>query len=558
MTFTRDQIHHYVVDRFPGQRVTATTEVKLKCPLHEDKNPSLSFNLEKGVWTCHAGCGGGGLVEFEHKLNGGTRQEAWERVSEVVQASHLFESRRLKPVATYKYLDAQGRLLFEKLRYEPKRFVQRRPVGDGRYEYKLDAVAKPLYRLPDILTANEVFVCEGEKDCDNVLAAFAGKLTAGGIRMAATTNFDGAGKWRDEYAVFFAGKRVVILPDNDEAGRSHAQMVARSVSRHAEGIKVVALPNLPEKGDVSDWLNAGRTADELIAAIKATLPWRPKEQPHVMLVEGAQFAATAPPEVEWVVEGVIQKGGNGIVTGEPKAGKSLLMTDLLLALATGTPWLGFKVPRRVKCALISREDYPGMTQHRIASLFRGTERRLDIEGWMWVNTRWQTPTFLLEDSGQVSRLIEELKMEHVEFCCLDVFRKLHAADENDNTDMAKTLDQLTRIQNEVGCAIGLVHHTTKDVNGPIFRRIRGATAIHGWTEWTVGVSVMNPEEPGRDWIRKVEFETKAACPANPIYFRIEAPGDSMRLSITEPPEATRPRPLRMASSYMRGAANEGR
>ncbi len=83
-----------------------------------------------------------------------------------------------------------------------------------------------------------------------------------------------------------------------------------------------------------------------------------------MLVEGAQFGATAPPEVEWIVEGVIQKGGNGIVTGEPKAGKSLLMMDLLLAVATGTPWLGFNVSRRVKCALISREDYPGMTQQR--------------------------------------------------------------------------------------------------------------------------------------------------------------------------------------------------
>ena len=559
MSFTRDQIRQYVADRFRGQRVSATTEVKLKCPFHDDRNPSLSFNLEKAAWNCYAGCGGGGLVEFEKKLNGGTRQEAFERISEVVHANHLFESRKSTPVATYKYLDAQGRLLFEKLRYEPKRFVQRRPVADGRYEYKLEGVAKPLYRLPELLTANEVFICEGEKDCDNVLAAFADKRSIGDVRIAATTNFDGAGKWKDEYAIYFAGKRVVILPDNDEPGQRHAETVARGVSRHAAGVRVVALPGLPEKGDVSDWLDAGHTADELIAAVKATLPWRPKEQPHVMLIEGARFAASAPPEVEWVVEGVIQKGGNGIVTGEPKAGKSLLMTDLLLAVATGTRWLGFKVPRRVKCALISREDYPGMTQQRIASLFRGTERRLDIDGWMWVNTRWQTPTFLLEDNAQVSRLIDELRMEHVEFCCLDVFRKLHVEDENDNTAMAKILDQLTRIQGEVGCAIALVHHTTKDAtNGSIFRRIRGATAIHGWTEWAVGVSVTNPEAPGRDWIRKLEFETKAACPANPVYFRIDAPSDSLRLSLTEQPEAMKPRPVRTtAEILMRGNNRAG-
>jgi putative DNA primase/helicase len=553
MTLTRDQIREYLEARTPGQRRAAVTaEVKVKCPFHDDRTPSLSFNLEKGVWVCHAGCGGGGLIEFEQKLSGGSREEAWMRILEVVHAIHLFESRTSRPVAIYRYDDAQGRLVFEKLRYEPKRFVQRRPLGGGRYEYKLDpTVEKPLYRLPEVLTANEIIVCEGEKDCDNVVAAFSGdNRIAASIRIAATTNFGGAGKWRDEDSAFFAGKRVVILPDNDAPGVRHAEIVASSVLKFAAGVKVVALPGLPEKGDVSDWLSAGHTTEELTAVIKGTSPWRPKEQPHIVLIEGAQFAATAPPEVEWIVEGVIQKGGNGIVTGEPKAGKSLLMIDLLLAVATQTQWLGFNVPRRVKCALISREDYPGMTQQRIARLFRGTERRTDFDGWMWINTRWQTPAFLLEDDGHVSRLIEELRMENVELACFDVFRKLHTEDENDNTAMATILDRLARIQTEVGCALALVHHTTKDVNGSIFRRIRGATAIHGWTEWAIGVSVTNPEEPGSEWIRKLEFETKAACPANPAYFRIEAPGETMRLHLTEPPEALRPRPVKMASSYM--------
>jgi hypothetical protein len=552
MNFTRDQIRQYVVDRFPGQRVAATTEVKLKCPLHEDKNPSLSFNLEKGAWTCHAGCGGGGLVEFEHKLNGGTRQEAWERVLEVVHANHLFESRRSKPVAIYQYQDAQGRLLFEKLRYEPKRFVLRRAVADGRYEYKLDGVAeKPLYRLPEVITANEIFVCEGEKDCDNVLTAFAAKRSIGDIRIAATTNFDGAGKWKDEYAIYFAGKRVVILPDNDEPGRNHAETVARSVTKYAGGVKVVTLPGLPEKGDVSDWFGAGHATEELVAEIKKAVHWHPSQQPHVMLIEGTQFAASAPPEQEWDVEGVIQRGGNGVVIGEPKSAKSLTMLDLVLALATGTSWLEFKVPRRMKCALISREDYPGMTQQRIARLFRGTERRMDIDGWLWVNTRFQTPQFLLDSDADVTQLIRELRMEQVEFTCFDVFRKLHVADENDNTDMARVLNQLTRIQNEVGCAIALVHHTNRDVGGSIFRRTRGATVIHGWTEWGMGLTVTNPEEPGGNWIRKIEFETKAACPVDPVYFQIAAPGDSLRLTKTDRPEALGPRPMKMAANYMR-------
>lgn len=549
MKLTADNIRKYIVSRFSGQSIGYRRELSLRCQFHDDGTASLSFSVEKGVWKCHAGCGGGGLLDFEQKLNGGSREEAGARIAELLGADDLFQSQRSKPVAVYLYRDAQGHLVFEKLRYEPKRFVQRRPVGNGRYEYKLDGVEKPLYRLPELLTANEIFVCEGEKDCDNVLAAFAEK-SVGHLRIAATTNVGGAGKWSDNDSKYFAGKRVVILADNDEAGRRHAEMVARIVHKFAVGVKVVELPGLLEKGDVSDWLADGHSDDELIAEVKKAPSWRPKETPHIMLVEGAQFGASAPPLVDWIVDGVIQKGGNGIVTGEPKAGKSLLMMDLLLAISTGTPWLGFNIPRRVRCALVSREDYPGMTQQRLARLFRGTVRRTDFDGWLWINTRWQTPTFLLEDDGHVSQLIGELRAEHVEFACFDVFRRLHGQDENDNTAIQRILDQLARIQTEVGCALALVHHTTKDVNGSIFRRIRGATAIHGWTEWALGVTVTNSEEEGRDWIRKVEFETKAGYPADPAYFQIEAPGETMRLRLVEAPEAIRPTPIARAATYM--------
>jgi hypothetical protein len=548
MNFTFDQIHHYVVDRFPGQRVPMTAEVKLRCPLHDDTNPSLSFNQEKGVWRCHAGCGDGGLIAFEQKLNGGTPEEAIVRIAELMGEDHLFESQKNKPVAIYTYRDAIGREVFEKLRYQPKRFTQRKPDGKGGYLYKLGDCPKPLYRLPEVLTANTIIVTEGEKDADRVASLRLSERDPNS-RVAATTNFAGAGKWPGEYSIYFAGKQVVILGDNDDAGRRHAEMVAISVAKYAVGVKVVALPGLAEHGDVSDYLDS-HTADELIEEIKRAPVWHPEVSAHVMLAEGAQFSVAAPPETDWVVKGVIQKGGNGIVTGEPKAGKSLAMLDLLLAIATGTPWLGFPVPRRMKCALVSREDYPGLTGQRIGNLFRGREKLIDWEGWIWVNSRFQTPQFLLENDADVSQLIKEMRMEQVEFACFDVFRKLHLADENDNTEMARVLDQLTRIQSEVGCAIALVHHTNRDVGGSIFRRIRGATAIHGWTEWGIGISVNNPGEPVSQWVRKVEFETKAACPTDPVYFRIEGPTETLRLTLTDPPEASRIAAGRSVASYM--------
>ncbi len=98
---------------------------------------------------------------------------------------------------------------------------------------------------------------EGEKDADRLHDE--GLLT--------TTNPGGASegkpKWLKEYNSEFAGRIVAVIPDNDEAGRVHANHIAYQVQGVADLVKVVHLPDLPEKGDVSDYLPAGRTLEEL-------------------------------------------------------------------------------------------------------------------------------------------------------------------------------------------------------------------------------------------------------------------------------------------------------
>src|SRR5690606_4728186 len=105
------------------------------------------------------------------------------------------------------------------------------------------------------------------KDVDNLRA----------LGFTATTNPMGAGKWRDEYSESLRGAHAVILPDNDEPGRQHAERVARSLYGVAASVRVLALPDLPEKGDVSDWLKNGGTAEELRAMIEAAPEWEPPE-----------------------------------------------------------------------------------------------------------------------------------------------------------------------------------------------------------------------------------------------------------------------------------------
>ena len=125
-------------------------------------------------------------------------------------------------VATYDYHDADGALVFQVVRMEPKGFPQRRPDGAGGWIWNLKGVQRVLYRLPELLAADPgswVLIPEGEKD--------AGRLAD--LGCIATTNPGGAGKWRVAYDKPLAGRRVAILPDHDEPGCKHADEVARSL-----------------------------------------------------------------------------------------------------------------------------------------------------------------------------------------------------------------------------------------------------------------------------------------------------------------------------------------
>jgi 5S rRNA maturation endonuclease (ribonuclease M5) len=218
-----------------------------RCPCHRDNTPSLSISEGRDgkiLLHCHAGCSFASVRAEIHR-RGFTLDGKPARLP------------RMRVLAEYDYCDADGRVLYQVQRWAPKEFRQRRPNGEGGWINNLDGVVRVPYRLPEMLAEpnHTIFIVEGEKDAD--------RLWEEGL--TATTNAGGAGArsvW-PSLAQWFEGRRVVILPDNDEAGRRHGEHVARTLSDIATSIKVVQLPDLDVKGDVSDWLDAGHTIREL-------------------------------------------------------------------------------------------------------------------------------------------------------------------------------------------------------------------------------------------------------------------------------------------------------
>src|SRR5262249_24651130 len=126
------------------------------------------------------------------------------------------------------------------------------------------------YRLPELVAATAgtiVYICEGEKDADNL----------GALGFVATTASEGSkAKWDPALTPWFEGRRIVILPDADETGRAHGQKVARALQSVAASVKVVELyPERTDGSDVSDWLKTDTAGVKLIQAVNDTPAWEP-------------------------------------------------------------------------------------------------------------------------------------------------------------------------------------------------------------------------------------------------------------------------------------------
>ena len=229
------------------------------CPAHTDRVASLSITdrESKILFHCHAGCSQASVLAALKELG------LWPDRLAHRRALHAASKATKVIAAAYPYRDEHGTLLFEVVRYKPKDFRQRRPDGVRGWNWKLDGVRRVPYRLPELLAAHrdaQIFIAEGEKDVDNLVK----------LDFVATTNAGGAGKWLSEFADFFRDRKVAILPDNDISGQMHVRQVAASLLPFAREVKFVQLPNLPKKGDVSDWLAAGGTREQLLELVGAS------------------------------------------------------------------------------------------------------------------------------------------------------------------------------------------------------------------------------------------------------------------------------------------------
>jgi len=254
-----------VLTKLQGVKRAGKDKWRAKCPAHDDRVASLSVAVadDKILIHCHAGCSTEAVVEA-----------LGMSMSDLFLDRKVVRKVRREPIikAVYDYTDSQGNLVYQVVRYTPKGFKQRQPDGKSGWIWNLDGVEIVPYRLPNILSAQSrgevVYVAEGEKDVHALEK----------LGLSATTNPGGAGKWRAGFAKYFRDAHLVILPDNDQPGREHAEEVATLLHGVAASIKIVELPGIAHKEDVSDWLAKGHSLEELKSLVELAPIWKPADK----------------------------------------------------------------------------------------------------------------------------------------------------------------------------------------------------------------------------------------------------------------------------------------
>lgn len=323
----------------PNIQKAGGDEYKSVCPFHEDSKPSFCFNNQTGSYFCH-GCGKkGGIFHFYAKLNSlDTRRDFGKILKGIAKDFGIaFEQKKSKMVKAYDYTDVNGDLLYQVCRMEPKDFRQRRPDGKGGFIWNLKGIEPVLYRLPDIMKAQEILVVEGEKDADNLAK----------LGFVASTCPMGAKKWRESYNEYLEGKKVVLIPDNDNEGREHMAQVGASLSGKTANLKLVELPGLPSKGDVSDFIESFKSPEEaaerLAIMIEQAEAYHPPKKYSIedAILTTTQFCELEIPERKCYLSPWLRESSLTLISGWRGVGKSFFGKAIADAVSKGKsfgPW----------------------------------------------------------------------------------------------------------------------------------------------------------------------------------------------------------------------------
>lgn len=235
----------------------------------------------------------------------------------------------------------------------------------------------------------------------------------------------------------------------------------------------------------------------------------------VLQVAAVQSGGEGP---SWLVEGLWEEEGVGILGGAPKSCKSWLALDLAFSVATGTPALGrYPVKTPGPVLIFAAEDQPARVRSRLEGFAR--HRGQDLE---------RVPLHLivenalrLDSSRDQHRLAEAVGRYRPRLLVLDPFVRLHRIDENSAQEVSGVLAYLRELQRRHHVAVFVVHHSRKAAAGgeQVGLSLRGSGDFHAWGQSNLYLR-------RRRGALELAVEQRNAPATEPIQLALRADGDS--------------------------------
>ena len=329
------------------------------CPAHDDQNPSLSITEGddgKVLLHCFAGC---------------TIDEICKACD--LKVSDLFSKQpREASRIEYSYKDAQGNILFKKIRLEPgvsgksKSFFWERLDEKGNVIKNLKGCQKIFYRLPELLsgisTNKVIFLVEGEKDADSLVSRGLIGTTTGESLF-----------WSKSFAEILHDADVIILYDMDKTGIQRRDLLCKELYGKVKRLRVVDLPGLKYQDshgpDVTDWLAQGHTIEDLLKIVNNTPNFLPKNEKAMRVISLNDFLQMQFPERENILSPFLPEQGLCMIYAKRGIGKTHIALGIAYAVAIGGSFLKWFALKPRKVLYIDGEMPASVMQERLKKLF---------------------------------------------------------------------------------------------------------------------------------------------------------------------------------------------